>query len=72
MIEDESNRRFDALYVRWEHQLERQERRLQQAALVAPGLAVRLVSMALAGTDHAHHRHFATAAERYRRRWSAP
>ncbi|HZL99189.1 MAG TPA: DUF3526 domain-containing protein, partial [Planctomycetota bacterium] len=66
-IEDESNRRFDALYVRWEHQLERQERRLQQTALVAPGLAVRLVSMALAGTDHAHHRHFATAAERYRR-----
>jgi ABC-2 type transport system permease protein len=23
--------------------------------------------MALAGTDHAHHRHFATAAEHYRR-----
>jgi ABC-2 type transport system permease protein len=65
--EDESNRRFDALYARWEQALERQERRLQQTALVAPGLAVRLVSMALAGTDQAHHRHFATAAERYRR-----
>ena len=35
--------------------------------LLAPGLALHLVSMALAGTDHAHHRHFATAAERYRR-----
>ena len=34
---------------------------------LAPGLAVHLVSMALAATDHAHHRHFATAAERYRR-----
>ena len=67
MIEDESNRRFDALYARWEGALGRQERRLQQTALLAPGLAVRLVSMALAGTDHAHHRHFATAAERYRR-----
>jgi ABC-2 type transport system permease protein len=65
--EDESNRRFDALYARWEHDLERQERRLQLTTLLAPGLAVRLVSMGLAGTDHAHHRHFATAAEHYRR-----
>jgi ABC-2 type transport system permease protein len=65
--EDESNRRFDALYARWEHDLERQERRFQLTTLLSPGLAVRLVSMALAGTDHAHHRHFATAAEHYRR-----
>jgi ABC-2 type transport system permease protein len=65
--EDESNQRFDALYAQWEGALERQERRLQQTALLAPGLALHLLSMALAGTDHAHHRHFATAAERYRR-----
>jgi ABC-2 type transport system permease protein len=65
--EDESNRRFDTLYSRWEGTLERQERRLQQTALLAPGLGVHLLSMALAGTDHAHHRHFAVAAEQYRR-----
>jgi len=66
-IEEESNRQFDTLYGRWEEALERQERRLQQTALLAPGLGVHLLSMALAGTDHAHHRHFATVAERYRR-----
>lgn len=65
--EDESNARFDALYAEWEGALELQERRLQQMALLAPGLSLHLVSMALAGTDHAHHRHFATAGERYRR-----
>ena len=65
--EDESSHRFDALYAEWEGALERHERWLQQTAVLAPGLGLHLVSMALAGTDHAHHRDFATAAERYRR-----
>ncbi len=36
-------------------------------AVVAPLLAVRTLSMGLAGTDVEQHRHFATAAEAYRR-----
>src|SRR5262249_9719462 len=35
--------------------------------IAAPLLAVRTLSMGLAGTDFAHHRHFTTAAEEYRR-----
>jgi ABC-2 type transport system permease protein len=35
--------------------------------LVAPLLAVRSLSMGLAGTDFAQHRHFTVAAEDYRR-----
>ena len=39
---------------------------MQAAGLLAPLLAVRSLSMALAGTDYAHHRHFAESAEDYR------
>jgi ABC-2 type transport system permease protein len=39
----------------------------QLGAAVAPLLAVRSLSMGLAGTDFAHHRDFTTAAENYRR-----
>ncbi|NOT27640.1 MAG: DUF3526 domain-containing protein [Acidobacteria bacterium] len=39
----------------------------QWGSLAAPLLAVRSLSMGLAGTDFAHHRHFTTAAEDYRR-----
>lgn len=46
---------------------ERQERLLQWLAVASPTLAVRSLSMALAGTDHAHHRHFSGAAEAHRR-----
>jgi ABC-2 type transport system permease protein len=45
---------------------ERQQRFYQAGALVAPLLAVQAVSMAAAGTDLWHHRHFAAAAEQYR------
>jgi ABC-2 type transport system permease protein len=45
----------------------RQSRVYQFAALVAPLLAVRSLSAGLAGTDYAQHRHFAEAAEQYRR-----
>jgi ABC-2 type transport system permease protein len=39
----------------------------QWGSIVAPLLAVRSLSMGLAGTDFAHHRHFTLAAEDYRR-----
>jgi ABC-2 type transport system permease protein len=47
--------------------IDRQERAVQWAAVVAPPVAIRSLSMALSGTDYAHHAHFAEAAERYRR-----
>jgi ABC-2 type transport system permease protein len=37
------------------------------ASAIAPFLSIRTVSMAFAGTDFAHHAHFAAAAEDYRR-----
>jgi ABC-2 type transport system permease protein len=45
---------------------DRQDRLSEAAALAAPMAAVRRLSMSLAGTDFAHYRHFATAAEAYR------
>jgi ABC-2 type transport system permease protein len=45
----------------------RQNRVHQVGALVAPLLAVRSLSMAVAGTDFEQHRDFARAAEEYRR-----
>jgi ABC-2 type transport system permease protein len=40
----------------------------QRAGVAAPLMAVRALSMALAGADFEHHRDFAESAERYRRR----
>ena len=57
------DRHFGALYERYEHQ----NRVVQWAGLAAPMLAVRSLSMGLAGTDVQQHRHFAVAAEEYRR-----
>ena len=39
----------------------------QWGGVVSPLIAVRSISMGLAGTDFAHHRHFTIAAENYRR-----
>jgi ABC-2 type transport system permease protein len=59
---------FDRHYgLLWEA-FGRQARVHEAAALVAPLLAVRSISMGLAGTDFEQHRHFAAAAEQYRRR----
>lgn len=58
---------FDHHFGRLAEASERQERLLQWLSLASPTLAVRSLSMGLAGTDHAHHRHFADAAERHRR-----
>jgi ABC-2 type transport system permease protein len=58
---------FDAHYGRLFDTFERQNTVFQLGGLAAPMLAMRSVSMALAGTDFEHHRHFITAAEDYRR-----
>lgn len=44
----------------------KQARTFERAAIVAPTLAARSLSMAFAGTDEAHDRQFADAAGRYR------
>ncbi len=57
------DRNYGALWDTFEHQ-----GRVHEAlAVAAPLLAVRALSMGLAGTDVEQHRHFATAAEAYRR-----
>nr|VFJ66062.1 MAG: ABC-2 type transport system permease protein [Candidatus Kentron sp. FW] len=55
-----------ALYGELEEAFEAQNTIVQAGALLAPLLAVQSLSMALAGTDYAHHRHFARSAEDYR------
>ncbi|MEM1268995.1 MAG: ABC transporter permease subunit [Bacteroidota bacterium] len=47
-------------------QYDTQTRTAQALSVFSPLLAVQLVSMGLAGSDHAHHRHFTDAAETYR------
>jgi ABC-2 type transport system permease protein len=53
---------FSDLFDRFE----RQNAVFQWGGTVAPLLAVRSISMGLAGSDFAHHRHFTAAAENYR------
>ncbi|MDX2044622.1 MAG: DUF3526 domain-containing protein [Acidobacteriota bacterium] len=65
--EEHSNVVFDKHYSELWNRFERQNRLKQLAGAVAPMLAIQSVSMSLAGTDFAHHRNFATAAESYRR-----
>ncbi len=47
--------------------LDRRERLEQALGVLSPVLVVRSLSMALAGTDAAHHRHFSDRAEAHRR-----
>jgi ABC-2 type transport system permease protein len=54
---------FDALWQRYG----RQEQWLRAAAVLSPVVAMRSISMKMAGTDLAHQRHFEEAAEGYRR-----
>jgi len=57
------DRHFARLWDTWE-----QQQRLQEwSGLVVPVLSMRAFSMGLAGTDFAHHRDFAVAAEQHRR-----
>lgn len=65
--EEHGNVVFDKHYSELWSRFERQNRLKQLAGAVAPMLAMQSVSMSLAGTDFAHHRDFAAAAESYRR-----
>src|SRR5690606_7034232 len=65
--ENHGNEVFDAHFGRLFDTFERQNRLEQIAAVAAPLLAVRALSMGLAGTDFHQHRHFTAAAEAYRR-----
>lgn len=65
--EEHGNEVFDTHYGKLWETYTRQERIHKGGAIVAPLLAVRSLSMGLAGTDFAQHRDFATAAEGYRR-----
>jgi ABC-2 type transport system permease protein len=65
--EEHGNQVFDAHYGKLWRIYEGQERIHHWAALVSPLIAVRSISMAMAGTDLAHVRDFTIAAEQYRR-----
>ena len=65
--EEFGNRIFDRNYGALWDSFERQGVVHEALAAAAPLLAVRALSMGLAGTDVEQHRHFATAAETYRR-----
>ncbi len=65
--EEFANRIFDRNYGALWNQFERQGLVHEALSVAAPLLAVRTLSMGLAGTDVEQHRHFATAAEEYRR-----
>src|SRR5688572_18667376 len=58
---------FDRHYGRLFDTYDRQNTTFQLGGIVAPMLAIRSISMGLAGTDFPQHRHFAAAAENYRR-----
>lgn len=61
------NEVIDHHHQRLADAIARHERVAQVGALISPVVAIRTLSMAFAGTDYAHHRHFADAAEGYRR-----
>jgi ABC-2 type transport system permease protein len=65
--EEFGNRIFDRNYGALWDMFERQGVVHEALSVAAPLLAVRTLSMGLAGTDVEQHRHFATAAETYRR-----
>jgi ABC-2 type transport system permease protein len=65
--ENYGNEVFDAHFGALFDTYERQNRLEQLAAVAAPLLGLRSLSMGLAGTDFNQHRHFTTAAEEYRR-----
>jgi ABC-2 type transport system permease protein len=65
--EEHGNEVFDEHYGRLFAIYERQNRVQLAVALAAPLLPTRTLSMALAGTDFAHHREFVRAAEDHRR-----
>ncbi len=65
--EEYANQIFDRNYSALWNRFESQGLVHEALSFAAPLLAVRTLSMGLAGTDVEQHRHFATAAEEYRR-----
>lgn len=65
--EEYGNTIFDKHYARLWEAYERQNRVHEATATLAPLLAIRNISMGVAGTDWAQHKDFARAAEAYRR-----
>ncbi|HXG64364.1 MAG TPA: DUF3526 domain-containing protein [Blastocatellia bacterium] len=65
--EEYGNQVFDRHYSNLWDTFNRQNRFQQIAGVIAPLLAVRSLSMSIAGTDFAQHQDFAGAAESYRR-----
>lgn len=65
--EEHGNAVFDRRYGELWSAFDSQNHIRNWLTLAAPLLAVRPVSMGMSGTDTAHHRDFATAAETYRR-----
>lgn len=65
--EEEGNRVFDRHFGALWQTYREQEVTREWLGWLAPGLAVRAVSMGLSGTDVAHHQRFTEAAELYRR-----
>jgi ABC-2 type transport system permease protein len=65
--EEYANQVFDKHYGALWEAYARQDRTHLASAVLAPLLAVRSLSMGLAGTDFAQHRHFVAAAEDHRR-----
>jgi ABC-2 type transport system permease protein len=67
--EEYGNLVFDKHYNELWNRFEKQNRLQQIAAIIAPMLAARSLSMSMSGTDFAQHRDFASAAENYRRQF---
>ncbi|MGC4083521.1 MAG: DUF3526 domain-containing protein [Vicinamibacterales bacterium] len=65
--EEHGNEVFDRHYGSLYDTYARQDAAGRLLGVIAPSVPMRLFSMAMAGTDVAHHRAFADAAERYRR-----
>ncbi|MDN5210416.1 DUF3526 domain-containing protein [Fulvivirgaceae bacterium BMA12] len=65
--EEYTDQVYDSEFSKIEEIFKRQNRLSEWAGFVNPYLAVRNLSMALAGTDFEHHIAFARAAENYRR-----
>jgi ABC-2 type transport system permease protein len=65
--EEYGNRVFDRYFTELWETFRRQEQVHYTAAVAAPVLAVRALSMGFAGTDFSQHLHFARAAEDHRR-----
>lgn len=65
--EDYGNRVFDKHFAALGDGFDRQARVQRMAGMLSPFLAVRDVSMSIAGSDVRHHMHFSQEAERFRR-----